>query len=317
MEELVSVIIPVYKVEKYLERCVESVQKQTFQNLEIILVDDGSPDLCGAMCDEMAKTDPRIKVIHKNNGGLSDARNVGIEMASGNYIVFVDSDDWVEPEMFEALISLAKKYNTQIAMCGYKVDTEKRFIDEKGQEGVYHTFDALEHIIKLGEFNGYLWNKLFDASLFRGLRFESNISYCEDLLICVQCFMHVDTISFSTYPYYHYCPNENSLTKKLTKATLTAFQAREKIISLLPPELSSIEKAYYASAVSDMLYWAYEEKNQNTIGELLNLRKRYIKDFFKHRSLFPFRSIFRFLGSLICPPVFCRIWILAKKVFQI
>lgn len=81
MEELVSVIIPVYKVEKYLERCVESVQKQTFQNLEIILVDDGSPDLCGAMCDEMAKTDPRIKVIHKNNGGLSDARNVGIEMA--------------------------------------------------------------------------------------------------------------------------------------------------------------------------------------------------------------------------------------------
>lgn len=99
MEELVSVIIPVYKVEKYLERCVESVQKQTFQNLEIILVDDGSPDLCGAMCDEMAKTDPRIKVIHKNNGGLSDARNVGIEMASGNYIVFVDSDDWLDLDM--------------------------------------------------------------------------------------------------------------------------------------------------------------------------------------------------------------------------
>lgn len=103
MEELVSVIIPVYKVEKYLERCVESVQKQTFQNLEIILVDDGSPDLCGAMCDEMAKTDPRIKVIHKNNGGLSDARNVGIEMASGNYIVFVDSDDWLDLDMIALL----------------------------------------------------------------------------------------------------------------------------------------------------------------------------------------------------------------------
>lgn len=108
MEELVSVIIPVYKVEKYLERCVESVQKQTFQNLEIILVDDGSPDLCGAMCDEMAKTDPRIKVIHKNNGGLSDARNVGIEMASGNYIVFVDSDDWLDLDMIALLYRVLK-----------------------------------------------------------------------------------------------------------------------------------------------------------------------------------------------------------------
>lgn len=317
MEELISIIVPIYKSEKYLSLCLDSLLAQTYQNLQIILVDDGSPDGSPNICDLYAKKDKRIQIIHQSNLGISAARNAGLDIATGDYIGFVDSDDWVEPEMFEALISLAKKYNTQIAMCGYKVDTEKRFIDEKGQEGVYHTFDALEHIIKLGEFNGYLWNKLFDASLFRGLRFESNISYCEDLLICVQCFMHVDTISFSTYPYYHYCPNENSLTKKLTKATLTAFQAREKIISLLPPELSSIEKAYYASAVSDMLYWAYEEKNQNTIGELLNLRKRYIKDFFKHRSLFPFRSIFRFLGSLICPPVFCRIWILAKKVFQI
>ena len=120
MEELVSVIIPVYKVEKYLERCVESVQKQTFQNLEIILVDDGSPDLCGAMCDEMAKTDPRIKVIHKNNGGLSDARNVGIEMASGNYIVFVDSDDWLDLDMIALLYRVLKKYNADIAECSYR-----------------------------------------------------------------------------------------------------------------------------------------------------------------------------------------------------
>ena len=174
MEELVSVIIPVYKVEKYLERCVESVQKQTFQNLEIILVDDGSPDLCGAMCDEMAKTDPRIKVIHKNNGGLSDARNVGIEMASGNYIVFVDSDDWLDLDMIALLYRVLKKYNADIAECSYRNICTDRIEEETNCSAKVVEGDrilALEAMLDWRWFKPVAWNKLYKRDVLGDIRY--------------------------------------------------------------------------------------------------------------------------------------------------
>ena len=111
----ISVIVPVYKVEKYLDKCVESIVNQTYKNLEIILVDDGSPDNCPAMCDEWAEKDERIRVIHKENGGLADARNAGMDIATGDYIGFVDSDDWIEPNMYEVLLKNALKYDADIS----------------------------------------------------------------------------------------------------------------------------------------------------------------------------------------------------------
>ena len=116
--ELISIIVPVYKVEKYLEKCVKSILKQTYTNLEIILVDDGSPDNSGKMCDELAKVDDRIKVYHKKNGGLSDARNYGVERANGEYIGFVDSDDYIHECMYEKLYEAIKKSGTLIVECG-------------------------------------------------------------------------------------------------------------------------------------------------------------------------------------------------------
>ena len=116
--ELISIIVPVYKVEKYLEKCVKSILKQTYTNLEIILVDDGSPDKCGQLCDELAKTDDRIIVFHKENGGLSDARNYGVERANGEYIGFVDSDDYIHECMYKELYEAIKKSGTSIAECG-------------------------------------------------------------------------------------------------------------------------------------------------------------------------------------------------------
>ena len=116
-DALISVIVPVYKVEQYLEKCVNSISVQTYSNLEIILVDDGSPDKCGDICDSLAKKDNRIKVIHKPNGGLSSARNAGIDIASGQYIGFVDSDDSIEPYMYEKLLGLIKHDGTKLAVC--------------------------------------------------------------------------------------------------------------------------------------------------------------------------------------------------------
>ena len=119
--DLISVIVPVYKVEAYLDRCVQSIVDQTYTNLEIILVDDGSPDRCPQMCDEWAKRDARIRVIHKPNGGGAQARNVGLERASGEYIAFVDSDDYLLPGMYEALLCALMQTNCDIAECDYYV----------------------------------------------------------------------------------------------------------------------------------------------------------------------------------------------------
>ena len=115
MNELVSVVVPVYKVEPYLERCIRSIIGQTYENLEIILVDDGSPDQCGAICDRFAQEDTRIKVYHKPNGGLSDARNYGVNRASGTYIAFIDSDDYISPHYIEYLYQLMVKYDADVS----------------------------------------------------------------------------------------------------------------------------------------------------------------------------------------------------------
>ena len=126
MKDLISVIIPIYNVEKYLNKCIDSIINQTYKNLEIILVDDGSPDNCPQICDEYAKKDNRIKVIHKKNGGVSSARNVGLINSTGNYIGFIDPDDYIEPIMYEKLLKVLKESNTLVSMCGfYKIKDNK------------------------------------------------------------------------------------------------------------------------------------------------------------------------------------------------
>ena len=116
---LVSVIVPIYNVEKYLRKCVDSILNQTYKNLEIILVDDGSPDNCGNICDEYALSDSRIRIIHKKNGGLSDARNAGLDIARGNYILFVDSDDYIDETMVEKLYEALEKEKAEMSLCSF------------------------------------------------------------------------------------------------------------------------------------------------------------------------------------------------------
>ena len=120
MEELISVIVPIYKVEAYLERCIGSIVNQTYQNLEIILVDDGSPDSCPDICDAWKEKDDRIKVIHKKNGGLSDARNAGMQIMAGTYISYIDSDDWVANDMYEKMMYAIKKNDADICECQFE-----------------------------------------------------------------------------------------------------------------------------------------------------------------------------------------------------
>ena len=170
----ISVIVPVYKTEGLLDRCVESIVGQTYKNLEIILVDDGSPDNCPAMCDEWAEKDSRIRVIHKENGGVSSARNAALDIATGDYIGFVDSDDWIEPEMYSSLIQKISESGKNIALCSYYAVEisgeryERRCVVDKE---VLDKDDYFRFIV-LGGDGGYIWNRLYDADILKEVRFD-------------------------------------------------------------------------------------------------------------------------------------------------
>lgn len=144
MQDLISVIVPVYKVEKYLKRCVDSILAQTYPCLEVILVDDGSPDGCPAICDEYAREDRRVRVIHKENGGLSDARNAGIDAAKGKFLGFVDSDDYVHPRFYELLLQALKEEGADIAGCDVKKSVRQKRSKRKNSSQFREQFTAEE-----------------------------------------------------------------------------------------------------------------------------------------------------------------------------
>lgn len=180
MNDLISVIVPIYKVEEYLEHCVASITAQTHKKLEIILVDDGSPDNCGAMCDAWAEKDSRIRVIHKENGGLSDARNAGLEIASGDYIAFVDSDDWIEPELYERLLTVLQKENADICACNILScypDRREVWGCREYTAGDSQTFLAM--LYSDTAFPVSAWNKLYRRKCWKGIRFPVG-KLCED-----------------------------------------------------------------------------------------------------------------------------------------
>ena len=180
----ISVIVPVYKTEGLLDRCVESIVGQTYKNLEIILVDDGSPDNCPAMCDGWAEKDSRIRVIHKENGGVSSARNAALDIATGDYIGFVDSDDWIEPEMYLSLIQKISESGKNIALCSYyavEISGERYECRCVADKEVLDKEDYFRFIV-LGGDGGYIWNRLYRADIVKEVRFDEDIWYSEDLL---------------------------------------------------------------------------------------------------------------------------------------
>ena len=169
----ISVIVPIYNVEPYLHRCVDSILQQTYRDFELILVDDGSPDSCGVICDEYAAADARVKVIHKSNGGLSDARNAGLEIAQGEYVAFVDSDDWVAPDYLEQLMTALIENAADISECEIlRTEGEETISSgESGKSATFETVAAMEQLIHDGVFHQYVWNKLYRRSVIADIIF--------------------------------------------------------------------------------------------------------------------------------------------------
>lgn len=208
----ISIIVPVYKVESYLDRCVKSLIGQTYQNLEILLIDDGSPDKCPEMCDQYAKIDPRIVSIHKKNGGLSSARNAGLDVATGDFVLFVDSDDYVETDLCQILADSVKEN------CDIYAFRFRRFFDEKqgdphkgdGSVRYFYGRDIFEMYINREPFTHMVCDKMFRLGLFDGLRFiEGRLA--EDLAICFQLFGRAGAAASIDRTLYNYYTREDSI----------------------------------------------------------------------------------------------------------
>ncbi len=228
--DLISVIIPVYNVEPYLNRCLESVVNQTYKNLEIILVDDDSPDNCPMMCDEWAKMDERIKVFHIENKGVSNARNIGIENAAGAYIGFVDSDDYIEKDMFETLINDIVDKSCEISVCGYQINDEECINNNDNEVKSVSQTDALK-LIAQGDYKyGVIWNKLYKASLIKNIKMQPLVC-CEDLVFNYFAFKKASHIVESNKKKYHYMQNQDSVTKgKFGIGAFDAVHSKEIIL---------------------------------------------------------------------------------------
>ncbi|MBR1692596.1 MAG: glycosyltransferase family 2 protein [Lachnospiraceae bacterium] len=219
MEPLISVIVPIYNVEAYLKRCVNSIQAQTYSNLEIILVDDGSPDGCGALCDELAKEDRRITVIHKENGGLSDARNKGLDAAGGQYIAFVDSDDYIAPYFIRTLYEQLIGTNSDVALCSYAVVTgEEAFPPRPAHTPVtgYSREELLRNLYDANHEDAtyfiVAWNKLYRSSLWSEIRFPKGKIH-EDEATTYRIFDKCRRGVYVKTPMYGYFTSGSSITR--------------------------------------------------------------------------------------------------------
>ena len=208
---LISIIVPVYKVEKYLCKCLDSILAQTYTNLEIILVDDGSPDRSGVICDEYAVKDDRVTVIHQKNKGLSGARNSALDVATGDYIGFVDSDDWIEHDMYEYLLTNAINFDADISFCGRIEEYPTRAVGKSWPyTEVMETHEALKNLLEDKILHNGVWDKLWKRELFESIRFPEGMTF-EDMAVVHLLFINARRVVLLPEQKYHYLQREGSI----------------------------------------------------------------------------------------------------------
>ena len=250
-----SIIVPIYNVEKYLLRCLDSIAAQTCRAFEAILIDDGSPDGCGRICDEYAAKDPRFTVIHQENRGVSAARNAGLRAAKGEYVGFVDPDDFIDPGMFAALLEAAAQTGAEIVCCNWETvhDDGRTCVHRLGralpaqmpaEEFARHVFDVPRSI------GGAVWNKLFRREILRE-PFEPDVTVCEDCLFLIGNLRGAGQAAFIDAPLYKYCARADSITRLDPGKPALGLPVRRRLIALAEPmgprAAQAAEKAYLDS----------------------------------------------------------------------
>lgn len=212
---LVSILVPAYNVEKYVSQCLESIVNQTYRNLQIVVVDDGSTDATGKICDKYAEEDSRVEVFHVSNGGVANARNILLSKIKGEYFLFIDSDDWIEQDTIEVLLN--EMLNRNVDLIGYDCvnsDASSKIDSSHTIEMVYDKDGFIHEYLKHNKINGALWNKLFKTSLVRKNRFREDISYGEDALFCWQLIKNINSVLITNIPKYNHRIHDESLSHR-------------------------------------------------------------------------------------------------------
>ena len=257
---LVSILLPIYNVEAYLQKCLDSIIRQTYTNLQIVLIDDGSKDKSLAICQEYATRDKRIEVFRQENQGVATTRNHLLEKVKGDYVLFVDSDDWIEADMVESLLELAKRYDVDMVNCQMVINDA---LCNKGHSEVtmWSQEEAVSQFLRHIQFNGSLCNKLIKSNLLLNLQFQPDISYGEDALFCWYVLQRVKNVVLINQQFYHYRMNDNSMShqnwtpEKKGSGTIVWKTITEETAQWWPQHLD-VAKARYA--IEDMwgLYYA-------------------------------------------------------------
>lgn len=300
-EKLVSVIIPAYNIEDYIGRCLDSIISQTYKNLEIIVVDDGSRDHTGEILDNYAKKDRRIKVIHKENGGVSSARNKGIEVAEGDYIGFIDGDDLIEPEMYKILVDLLEEENADIAHCGYQMVFPDRidYYHNTGKKKIQTTEEGLKDLLSGEMIEPGLVNKLYKKELIKNCRLNETVKINEDLLMNYQLFkLSQKSVYYDITPYSYMIRSSsatgaNSLITKREDSLRVLNQIKDdcinnNLLSIIYKRYIYLLMAICRDGLKDKSYMKYQKKQRKQLKKELktDVFKSCIPKKLKYMSLF-------------------------------
>jgi glycosyltransferase involved in cell wall biosynthesis len=293
-----SVIVPVYKVEQYIHRCIDSILNQTYKNLEVILVDDGSPDNCGKICDAYASKDSRVSVIHQQNMGLSMARNNGMKIASGDYICFVDSDDFIELKMYEHMVNVALTENLALVECSVNVNGEVFYEQNPKTLYIQDFDDVLERPVMMG-FNS-AWNKLYRKDLIANMSFKKGVIY-EDFLFTSQIWSKIKKVGFIPMAYYHYSQEGESIMRSgynLRKVEgFWGIHEAAKVFQKIPKKSKNKEK--FRKIFLNILRFHYESLIENRALDPRNLHLKRMHKVFKENAKFTYTNPYYTLMYLL------------------
>lgn len=306
-QPLISVIVPIYNVEPYLRRCVDSIIAQTYTNLEILLVDDGSPDNCPAICDEYAQQDQRVRVIHKENGGLSDARNAALDVTTGEWIVCVDSDDYVTPDYVSTLYGLCLRHNCKMSVascCIVVEDAQSEIRESPIKEYMFARDEALAAMFNHSLFDVSAWCKLYHRSLFSGVRYPKGYVF-EDFQTTYKLMLRCDTgVAFSSKQTYYYLLRPDSIEGKFSERKIDSAERVFRELESHKAELSAVWPAVVSKLVSFCFhlilkmpednprrkqFWTYVKRNRRTVitnsGSRLKTRAACVLSYFGYATI--------------------------------
>lgn len=307
----VSIIIPVYNTGKYLFDCLNSIINQTHKNLEIIIVDDGSTDDSPKICDDYAQKDNRIKVIHKNNEGVSKARNAGIEIATGDYFYFPDSDDYVELDTIEYLLNLINEHKCDIISFEYFITYKDREIQHKSNESTYGLFGIKDSHRAVMTGTPFAWNRFFSKKSMKNILFEEKIYRGEDSLFVHECIEQIDLMWFDKRPLYHYVQSEESACRgKFRPVQLTGmllFDEYKVLYKDKYPELWKLFCKNFCSLPITLYYDMYNEKDTYK-EEMKKLHQEFKEKYKESKEIVKFsnKNKIKFGLFRVAPNLFCK-----------